>query len=290
MARSPLFEQISPEVAALDEEALADAMAVDPDATLALLAELTRATDVRLRMLARSLAARLFVELGRCGPGRGAGVGRLQTRPFRDDGSDLDLDASLEGLLAAGRHGRQRHPVDVAELRVRAWQRPDLAVCLVVDRSGSMGGQPLATAALAAAAVAWRVTTERSVLAFAKDVIAVCGHGTNRPAALVVDDLLALRGVGTTDLGGALLAAGQQLSTSRAGRRLTVLLSDCRSTVDGDPVGSAAALDELVIVAPESDHVEAAAFAAATGARLVTIGGPSTVVAAISAAMERRSG
>ena len=35
-------------------------------------------------------------------------------------------------------------------------RKPGTALCLLVDRSGSMGGEPLATAAVAAAAVAWR--------------------------------------------------------------------------------------------------------------------------------------
>ena len=50
----------------------------------------------------------------------------------------------------------------------------------------------------------------------------------------VLDAVLALRGFGTTDVAGALTAAADQLSRSRAGRRITVLLSDCRATTPGD--------------------------------------------------------
>ena len=74
--------------------------------------------------------------------------------------------------------------------------------------------------------------------------------------------MLALRGHGTTDLAGALQAAGQQLARSSAGRKITVLLSDCRATEPGDVVAAAAALDELAIVAPEGDADAATELAA----------------------------
>ncbi len=78
--------------------------------------------------------------------------------------------------------------------------------------------------------------------------------------------MLALRGHGTTDLAGALHAAGRQLARSGAGRKITVLLSDCRATEPGDVVAAASALDELAIVAPAGDAEEADALAAAVGA------------------------
>lgn len=283
LARSPLFEDVSPQVGVLDEDAVAGGLTDDADEALALLAELTGATDQRLRQLSRLLAARLFVDLGRSGPANRGGAGVLRSSAFRDDGSDIDLDTSLDTLI----EGRAGIGVDPSRLRVRAWRRPDLAVCLVVDRSGSMGGAPLATAALAAAAVAWRVPYDHSVLAFARDVVALRSQGAVKPAAQVVDDLLGLRGAGTTDLTGALVAARRQLDRSSARRRLTILLSDCRVTVHGDAVAAATALDEVAVIAPAGDADEATAFAAEVGARLVTVAGPGDVVRAVSEAFER---
>jgi Mg-chelatase subunit ChlD len=102
----------------------------------------------------------------------------------------------------------------------------------------------------------------------------------------VVNDVLALRGFGTTDLAGALLGAADQLRRSRAGRKVTILLSDCRATVDGDPLAAAGGLDELVVIAPEGDSDEAEAFARRTGARLTTAAGPSSVADAIGRVLE----
>ena len=64
LGRNERFEQISPEVGQLDEEALEDAMKDDPDETLALLADLVAATDPKLRELARRMAGRLM-QIGR---------------------------------------------------------------------------------------------------------------------------------------------------------------------------------------------------------------------------------
>jgi Mg-chelatase subunit ChlD len=120
------------------------------------------------------------------------------------------------------------------------------------------------------------------VLAFGADVVVAKGQDAVRPGELVVNDLLSLRGHGTTDLAAALRAARVQLDRSRAARPIAVLLSDCRATVPGDVVGAAAALTELWIVAPESDHDDADALATAVGARLVTVAGPSAVPAAFA--------
>lgn len=205
----------------------------------------------------------------------------MRDLPYRPDGGDLDLDASLEAIVEAGRGA-----VDPERLRVRAWVKPDTAWCLLVDRSGSMGGRPLATSAVAAAAVALRAPNDYSVLAFGKDVVVAKGQDATKAAERVVTDVLALRGFGTTDLAGALRVATQQLDRSRAARKIAIVLSDCRATVEGDAVAAAAGIDEIVIIAPESDSDEAAAFAARIGARLAVVAGPASVAGAIAAAVD----
>ncbi|MGA1075918.1 MAG: hypothetical protein ACO307_12425, partial [Ilumatobacteraceae bacterium] len=60
-----MLDQISPEVGELDESAVREALDMDPDELLSLLARMTRATDVHLRRLAKSLAAQIFVDLAR---------------------------------------------------------------------------------------------------------------------------------------------------------------------------------------------------------------------------------
>jgi Mg-chelatase subunit ChlD len=259
-------------------------LADDPDETLGLLADLAGATDQRLRDLASRLAARLFLDLARRGPSTRRGIGRMSEQPYRPDGGDLDIDASFETIAEATASGSA---VDAQRLRIRSWSTPDTALCLLVDRSGSMGGKPVATAAVAAAAVAARDPRSYSVLAFGKDVVAVKSQDGDKASAQVITDLLSLRGHGTTDLAGALRAASQQLSRATAARKIAILLSDCRPTVDGDVIGAAAGIPELVVVAPEQDCAEAVSFAQQCGARMATVAGPSQVVEALASVLER---
>jgi hypothetical protein len=291
LERNDRFEEISPEVGELDEQAVERAMEDDPDDTMALLADLTGTTDPVLRDLARRLAGRLFLDLAKRGPTRPRGVGRLETQRYRPDGGDIDIDASIEELVSSR---SERRAVDPDELRIRAWTTPDTAICLLVDRSGSMGGEPLATSAVAAASIAWRAPNDYSVLSFGKDVVAAKSQDADKSNEGVVDAVLALRGFGTTDVAAALTAAGEQLSRSRAARKITILLSDCRATAHGSGeaesvAGVAAAarrIDELLIIAPADDDEAAQQLAAATGSRITTVTGPSDAAAALARVLD----
>ena len=216
------FDDISPTLGELDEAALSDAMDEDPDATLSLIAMMTTATDTRLRALARLLAARLFLDLARREVPDRPGIGRIVEAPYRPDRGDLDVEASLEALVDANAAARV---IDVEALRVRAWAKPSTAWCLLVDRSGSMHGHPLATAALAAAAIAARADQDYAVLSFGRDVVAPKAMWEERSADDVIDRVLALRGTGTTDVAAA-LARGRRPAPPIVGE----------STHDGAPV------------------------------------------------------
>ena len=284
LASSPLLDDISPEVGEIDEAAVAEAMEADPDELLSLLAEMTQATDTRLRELAKSLAARIFVDLARTDPLDARGIGRIVRERYRPDRGDLDIDASADALLSAR---AERRLVEPDDLIVRAWGKPSTAWCLVVDRSGSMHGGPLATAALGAAAIAARADDRYAVLSFSREVVAVKSMWEQRSVDDVIDRTLALRGHGTTDVAKALLAAAQQHAVVSAGRRITVLLSDCRATEPGDVATAARCLDELVILAPEGDSDEAALLAGTVGARWAAVDGPSSIVAALASVLDR---
>ncbi len=67
---------------------------------------------------------------------------------------------------------------------------------------------------------------------------------------------------------------------------MAVLLSDCRATVPGDVEAAAAALDELVILAPRGDDDEARRLATAVGARITTVAGPSEVAEALARVLD----
>ena len=284
LQRHQRFEDVSPEVGELDEAAVDEAMNEDPDDTLALIADLTAATDPKLRELAKRLAGRLMLDVSKRSVLRRRGLGKLVTSKYRD-GGDIDIDASLAAFESGTRQSAQR-TVNVDELHVRSWEKRDTALCLLVDRSGSMGGKPLATSAVAAAAVASRQPHDYSVLAFARDVVVAKSQDSNTSSDVVVNMVLSLRGFGTTNVSQALLAASEQLSRSRAARKITILLSDCRSNEPGNVEAAARELDELIVIAPHDDDEEARAFGIRVGARVVTVSGPMNVPDALGVALD----
>ncbi len=284
LAANPRFDQLSPEVGVLDEDALASMMDEDPDAALALLADLTGATDEMLRRRALDAARRVIVERLRSEIGHG--IGGLVTRSARVADGDVDVDASLDAIVEAR---SRRRPVALDDLAVSAWERRDVSVCLVVDRSGSMTGERLAAAAVSAAAVALRHPASSAVVAFSERAIVVRSMGSVEPPGDAATDLLRLRGHGPTDVGLALRAASAQVAVSGAARRIVVLLSDCRWTAGDDPTPTAAALAaELVVMAPADDSADAARLAASTGARLVALAGPADAARALNEALALR--
>jgi Mg-chelatase subunit ChlD len=237
-------------------------MVEDPDETLTLLVAMASATDENLRRLVRGLAPRLILDRCRTGLARRRGVGRPRNVPAHL-GGELDIDASMDAIATA--YGEGRAP-SLDELTARDWGRPELALCLVVDRSGSMSGARLATAAVTAAACLVRAPREHAVIAFARYADVVAPLESTRDPGRIVEDVLALRGHGMTSVSAALEEARKQLSGSRATRRVTVLLSDCRSTDEIDALPAARALEELLILAPADDADEANRIARESGA------------------------
>jgi hypothetical protein len=239
------LQEVSPAVGRLDERAFHDLLRTDADAAVALIADLSAATDPALRAQARRLAARVFVRAGRQGAGAAAGVRRLQPGASRD--GDLDLERTLE---RAG--GRPRRAEDLV---TRGWRAPRRALCLLVDHSGSMQGHAVGLAAMAAAAVVLTRSerTSCSVIAFAADALVLQHQGEPRPAAALVDDLMSLRGRGRTDLALALRTAARELAAARAAERLAIVLSDCRATAGADPLAATRGLDRVDVLGTSAD-------------------------------------
>jgi magnesium chelatase subunit D len=241
-ARHPSFGLLSPEVGRLDEDTFGQLLAADPEAAVALLADLTRATDARLREAARRLAARVFVRLGRAGRPQARAARRLGAS--RAEG-DLDLDATLDRWSGPG-------PPQAEDLVTRAWQAHNQATCLLIDASGSMSGPGVAIAAVAAASVVLAADRrlDPAVLAFSGGVTVLQALGARREPGGLVGDLVALRGHGLTDLAGALRAAAAQLAGAASGERVVLLLSDCLPTAGRDPAQALAGISRLDVLCP----------------------------------------
>jgi len=249
---------------------------------MTLLVEMSAATDELLRAAARRLAHRLVLDVARQGVARVSGFDKLRLQSA-DLGGDLDLDASLPALVDATATGRM--PRD-DELAARYWARRQLALCLLIDASGSMTGPRLAAAALTAAACAWRAPQEHAIVSFARTATVIRPLWSVQTRTAVVDAVLALRGHGVTALASALRVAAEQLAASRAGRKVVVLLSDCRATDDEDPLPAARACGELLVLAPAEDCEHAARFARQAGARWRPMSGAAAAPAALAALLD----
>ena len=162
-------------------------------------------------------------------------------------------------------------------------------MCLLVDASGSMSGERLAVAAtVTAAACPLRAPAQHAVLAFARRAVVIEPLGGSRDPSLVVGDVLALRGHGVTRCAARSRRRRPQLAVSRAARRVTVLLSDCRPTDEVDAVPAARALDELVILAPRDDADEARHLARESGAQVGEVTGVDVVPALLEKMLSTR--
>jgi MoxR-like ATPase len=237
---------VSPEVGILDEEAFEELLRRDGETALALLADLAVATDAALRARARQVATKVFLRMARQGRSARRGLRRLTT--VRGAEGDLELDRTLERTGGL----RPRHP---DEFVVRRWGASQRAICLLVDRSGSMQGEAVAMAALAAAAVviAGGEHSDCSVVAFSDRPIVLQSQGQRRRPEDLVGELLTLRGFGTTDLAGALGAAAGQLRRAASPDRLALLMSDCLPTAGGDPLRSLGGIDRLHVLGTSAE-------------------------------------
>lgn len=262
-ARHAAFGDVSPDVGELDEAAFDRAMAADPDGAAALLCDLAAATDRELRTAARRLAGQVFVRLGRAGPRPARGSRALG--PNRRTEGDLDLERTLSREPGSW-------PPPPRDLVTRHWTANRRVFCLAVDASGSMRGQAVALAAVAAAGVvhASEGRSDPGVLAFAADTIVLQQPCQGRPASEIVGDLISLRGHGVTGLAAALRTCARLLAAVTADERAAVLLSDCLHTTGAAPVSALGGIDRLHVLCPSTDEdarLAAANLAARGGGR-----------------------
>ena len=157
-------------------------------------------------------------------------------------------------------------PRDVTSTLVEA----PIDVALVIDTSGSMAGEPLEVAKIAAAAFISRLPANArvSVIGFGQDVTEAVAFTTDREA--VIDGIRSLRSGGETALYDALTAAAR--SFDRDARQSVVVLSDggdtvSTTTLDATQEGilaSSAAFYAIALETGESDCAALQRLAAVT--------------------------
>ncbi|MCL6095962.1 MAG: AAA family ATPase [Actinobacteria bacterium] len=242
------FSSLSPRVGTLDEDAAVTMIKNDSTRGIELLCEMANATDRMLAKAARSLATRIFVDMSRSGHDRCRGLHRID-RDHHSLTGDLDLEGTLETT------GGLR-PKSSEDLLTLSWHASRKALCLLLDRSGSMEGNPLALACLATAATltAGRSRADVAVITFSSEAIVVVPMGSNYSVQSAVNSLLSLRGSGTTDISNAFAAAELQLSRSPCKTKEVVLISDCVATAGNSPLDSLRGIELLHVINTSYDE------------------------------------
>ena len=160
--------------------------------------------------LVHRLAVQVIVQRARLTARGKRGSGRLRSARFRFQSDDLDLDRSVEELAANPFPGHE-------DVWVRERSAGRRAVVLMLDVSGSMRGAPLVRAALAAASAAVAAAEDDfAAVLFWSRTLVVTSVDNPRPLVRVVEDVLAVRPEGLTDVGLGLTTGLGQLERSRA--------------------------------------------------------------------------
>jgi len=192
--------------------------------------------------LVHRLAVQVIVQRARLTARGRRGSGRLRSARFTFQSDDLDLDRSVEELAANPFPGHE-------DFWVRERSAGRRAVVLVLDVSGSMRGAPLVRAALAAASAAVAAAEDDfATVLFWSRTLVVTSVDNPRPLVRVVEDVLAVRPEGLTDVALGLTAGLGQLERSRARERLGILVTDGVSNHGADPASVARRFPRLHVL------------------------------------------
>jgi MoxR-like ATPase len=155
---------------------------------------------------------------------------------------ELDVAATLENTAG------KRWP-DAGDWIVEHRVEERRQVVLMVDTSGSMAGEPMALAAVAAAVLALKVRPgDLGIVAFADDGRDVVPLGEQVTPEELVRRLLERPCRGSTNIEAALEAGERQLARSGDPRSAAVLVTDGQYTAGNDPRQVAARLDRLHVL------------------------------------------
>lgn len=153
------------------------------------------------------------------------------------------MDRSLEGIAANPYPSHE-------DFWVQERSPGRRGIVLMLDVSGSMRGAPLIRAALAAAsAAAAALQDDLATVVFWSQVVVLTSVQNPRPVIRIVEDVLAVRSEGLTDISLGLATSLHQLEGSRAKDKLGILVTDGVSNHGGDPVTIARRFPQLHVLA-----------------------------------------
>jgi Mg-chelatase subunit ChlD len=172
---------------------------------------------------------------------------------------ELDIEATLDNIV-----GKEYADAEDIVVERRVEQRRQ--VVLMVDTSGSMAGENMALAAVAAAVLALKMHPgDLGIVAFSAEARDIVRIGEQPPVREIVRRLLDRPCAGPTNIAAGLESGAHQLGRGRDPRRSAVLISDGQYTVGHDPRKAAARFPSLHVL-----HTLAAEHRAGPGGYWIT--------------------
>lgn len=216
------------------------------------LVDLDQDADLEALQRAREIASALSIPQ----PPRQArprrGLGELERLPFTDSAEDIDVEATVENLVA--------NPVpDASDIVVRERVRQRRAVVLVLDVSGSMRGERVRSAAAAVGALAGEFSRDDlAVIAFWSDAAILAPMGRAGTPAEILELLVRIPARGLTNVEHPLRLARDELATVPQAEGRVLLLSDCVHNAGPDPRTVTASLPRLDVLLDTSGEKDLA--------------------------------
>lgn len=206
------------------------------------LEDLDQDADLEALQRAREIASALSIPQ----PPRQArprrGLGELERLPFAGSAEDIDVEATVDNLVA--------NPVpDSSDIVVRERVRQRRAIVLVLDVSGSMRGERIRSAAAAVGALAPEFARDDlAVVAFWSDAAILAPMGRAGTPAEILELLVRIPARGLTNVEHPLRLAREELSRVPQAEGRVLLLSDCVHNAGPDPRTVAATLPRLDVL------------------------------------------
>ena len=186
------------------------------------------------------IASRLIIKIARQIADTGYRSGRLVLVRGFVDGTEIELDRSLENYTEEPERGILENIMSYTRHKERK------AFVIMLDHSYSMKGIKVILAAITAAAIAQHFKRDYAILAFSNRVTILKGIDDSTGPETVLERLFALELKGDTDVRFALAEGLKQVGEFE--RKVGLILTDGAWNQGGDPLEVAVSYDKLSVI------------------------------------------
>lgn len=200
-----------------------------------------------VKALAVKIASRLIIKIAKQIADTGYRSGQLKLVRGFADGTEIELDRSVENYIEEPVLGILDNIVSYTRQKERK------AFVVMLDHSYSMKGMKVILAAITAASIAQHFKRNYAVLVFSNKVTVIKALDDNTGPETVLERLFALQLQGDTDIRKVLEEGLSQVKQFE--RKMGLILTDGAWNQGGDPLEVAARYDKLSVIGfPPAKH------------------------------------